>query len=245
MGRTTYEMNEFCIVIPTINRIDLLIPSLLMYVTDMPNVDIFIYDNGNQFIKERLQQLRQVRGMWNQYKGIKNIEVFGGTGENIGVAGAWNFLCNKAFEHYRHVLVLNDDVYLHTNEYDLNGLVAYMNGNKVDFFGCEPKYDWSAFMISKRCFDVVGQFDDNFMPAYFEDNDYMYRMSLLLGKMILKFDFIPTLNPTIFRRSSSIMKSDSLLESINAVKVKNFEYYKLKWGGGIGHETYRYPFGEK
>ena len=42
---------KFAIGIPTLNRYDLLKPSLMLYLQrDFPTIDIFIMDNGNQGI---------------------------------------------------------------------------------------------------------------------------------------------------------------------------------------------------
>ena len=42
--------HSFAIGIPTINRADLLNPTLQKYFQDFPNVDIYILDNGSQKI---------------------------------------------------------------------------------------------------------------------------------------------------------------------------------------------------
>jgi hypothetical protein len=49
---------NFAIGIPTLNRADLLVPSLLKYINDFPGVKIFVLDNGNQDIESSLQILR-------------------------------------------------------------------------------------------------------------------------------------------------------------------------------------------
>lgn len=35
---------------------------------------------------------------------------------------------------------------------------------------------FSFFAITKECFEAVGDFDERFKPAYFEDNDYLERL---------------------------------------------------------------------
>ena len=39
-----------------------------------------------------------------------------------------------------------------------------------------PGPDFSCFLLDKRVFDEVGEFDDGYIPCYFEDNDYHIRM---------------------------------------------------------------------
>ena len=43
-------MQKFAIGIPTLNRYDLLKPSLMLYTRDFPTTSIFVLDNGNQGI---------------------------------------------------------------------------------------------------------------------------------------------------------------------------------------------------
>ena len=43
----------FAIGIPTVNRFDLLQPSLESYLQDFPNIRIYIVDNGKQGIAEK------------------------------------------------------------------------------------------------------------------------------------------------------------------------------------------------
>ena len=235
---------RFCIAIPTINRFDLLLPSLLMYSMDMPNTEVIIYDNGKQFISDKINGIRNVRGCHNAYKAVNNITVLGGTGDNAGVAGSWNIMCAKAFEKYDYVLVLNDDIYFQSSEFDVNGIINYMSNASIDFFCCEEKYDRAVFLMSKKCFNVVGSFDSNFAPAYYEDNDYLYRLKLAKMRGKIDYGFVPSLNPTLFRRSSSLLKHpDMLVKDGNDYRENNKKYYILKWGGEVGSEKYLHPFG--
>ena len=236
------EQNKFCIGIPTLNRFDLLLPSLLMYAMDFPTTEILIYDNGEQHIGRKLTQFRNISGLRKEYSGLANITVLGGEGDNIGVAGAWNVLCEMAFRTYSHALILNDDIYLKSTEYEMNSIADGMIEDNVDFFACHRDYDFSAFLISARCFTKVGQFDDNFVPAYLEDMDYLYRMSLHAEVGTIKYDFVPALNPLIFRRSSTLEKEPEL---ISGYIQKNLAYYEKKWGGKVGEEKFKEKFGNK
>ena len=38
--------------------------------------------------------------------------------------------------------------------------------------------NFAAFLLSRECWERVGPFDEKFYPAYFEDNDYHYRIQL-------------------------------------------------------------------
>ena len=230
--------SQFVIGIPTLNRIDLLLPTLLMYCNDFPNTQIIIYDNGAQYIKNTLRGLRHLRTVSINFPSLAKITVLGGSGNNIGVAGAWNEICENAYEICDHVLMLNDDIYLGLNELEINALLEPKSAiSGFDFISCEPHHDWSVFLLPAKTFRKVN-FDSNFFPAYYEDADAMYRMKLLK----LKTFEIPLLNPKIFRRSMTMLKDPNLLGRKSEL---NRQYYISKWGGDVGDEKFKTPFGVK
>lgn len=200
----------FAIGIPTINRVDLLEETLLKYKDDFPNTDIFIMDNGNQVwtIKDQLPP---------NFHFITN-EV------NIGVAASWNKLLALIFEENEHGLIINDDVYFGKKEHEV-----------IDFLTTEHKIfstttgTWCNFIINYDVFTHIGGFDEKFFPAYYEDNDYAYRLKLN-GITPITTEF---LNPEIYRNSMTIQKSPELNQNFE----KNKQYYIQKWGGLPGEET--------
>jgi glycosyltransferase involved in cell wall biosynthesis len=101
--------NKFAIGIPTLNRADLLIPSLERYSKDFEGIDILVIDNGCQ--KDLFDWVSKSSNAHIQYVCNK---------VNIGVAGSWNCILHNLFNSHQYILVLNDDVYLgkHTNEID-------------------------------------------------------------------------------------------------------------------------------
>ena len=225
-------MSECAIVIPTINRVDYLIPALMMYSVECSDTNIYVFDNGDQKIASKLFWIKKAIGT------SLNIRVFRDKGnKNIGVAASWNVLCKLAFKECDYALVLNDDVYLNVTDEDLNLLVDGMRHDSIDFLRCEERYDMSAFIISKKCFEVVGPFDDGFTPAYYEDSDYLYRLSLRSCE--IKYHSASILNPQIFRRSSSLLKDGSIIGNSQEL---NKRLYIQKWGGDVGEEKYLVPF---
>lgn len=209
-------MRKFCfaIGIPTINRADLLDEALVRYGKYFPDTEIFVLDNGMQDIPMR-----------------KSITSFFQTGKNYGVAGSWNFLCNCIFQSgYKHALILNDDIIFSHGQQDVHNFltskpeVGFWKGNKM----------WSVFAISDITFTLVGQFDETFYPAYFEDNDYSYRMQLA-GVQQGQDNFF---NPGVFRNSMTIKKDPSL----NSNFMKNRDNYVKKWGGAPGQEVFKTPY---
>lgn len=204
----------FAIGIPTINRWDLLRPSLNKYVgIDFPGVDIYIIDNGNQGIK----------GAYDEYPNVHIIEME----SNLGVAASWNMLCDLIFKKYKFAFILNDDVYSGLNTGQVNTFLyvdAMVSGKK----------EWCSFILPQSVFNKVGRFDEEFFPAYYEDNDYAYRMRL--ANVVVMYD--GRLTPEIYQRSSSVTKDPSL----NSTFKRNMQYFEDKWGGAPGKETFTVPF---
>jgi GT2 family glycosyltransferase len=218
-----YYSNSFQIGIPTLNRADLLIPSVQLYLDSYPDTKIWILDNGNQSKLDIFKSYdKTIRGNFIKFP-VTVIK----SPENIGVAASWNYLCKKIYELSEYALILNDDIFLGKAENDLNTLCS-----KYKF--CRSTQDWAAFLISKEIYNKVGEFDSNFYPAYYEDNDYEYRMKL----MGLKDNKIPQMNPIIYRTSQSIEADKSIIEK----SKNNKQIYKEKWGGLPKREYFKTPY---
>lgn len=206
--------NKFAIGIPTYNRFDLLHPALLFYIRDYPTTKIFVVDNGKQNISDKIKH--------------PNIEVIENE-SNIGVANSWNVLCKKIYEEHDYAIILNDDIYLGRKDWEIDNLLT---NYKKDFY--VTMQDWCVFILPKSTFKEVGEFDGGFFPAYYEDNDYHYRMKLNNKS----FFQIPFLNPFLYQASQTIEKEPSLRQMIQ----KNKDRYISKWGGEPKKETFKRPF---
>jgi len=210
-------MNKFAIGIPTLNRWDLLKESIDKYVEDFKEIDIYIIDNGHQNFKNEIK---------NPFVIVHEAE------HNYGVAKSWNILCNTIFEQYENALIINDDVYL---GYDTNTVNLSIDNSKSGIVQSEK--NWSVILINKNLFDKVGEFDEIFHPAYYEDSDYLYRMKLL-GK---RQDIDSTLNPSIFRASQTFEKNPEL---VNEAMKNNRLRYIEKWGNSPLLETFTTPYNQ-
>jgi len=206
--------NKIAIGIPTLNRFDLLHFFAIMYLNDFPNTKIFIVDNGNQSIKSKLNS--------------RNLLVLESE-KNLGVASSWNLLCDWIYKEHDYALILNDDIYLGRKEEEVD---EFLTKYKRDMYVCTQ--DFSAFILPKNTFEKVGGFDEGFYPAYYEDNDYRYRMRLLNLSVVET----PLLNPYVYN-SSKTMEKDL---SIKPLVEKNKKRYIQKWGGLPKNEKFRKPF---
>jgi GT2 family glycosyltransferase len=102
-----------------------------------------------------------------------------------------------------------------------------------------PHPNFSAFMISRPCWSSTGQFDEEFKPAYWEDNDYHYRMKLT-GQVAITYP------PALFYHFGSRTQHEAAENGAPMTPGRQFEnlrtYYMAKWGGLPGREVYRVPF---
>lgn len=184
--------------------------------------------------------------------------------ENIGVGPAWNLGIKHAVKHFgsRYFFIPNNDVILHPNCIDMllealgDPSVALAGANDVsgevaraldiltlsvpparDFVDTP---DFSCFATKKSTIDKIGYFDEKFFPAYFEDNDYHYRIGLaglrgVKANCALYFHF----------GSRAIKESVDIKEIADLGFAANRDYFRRKWGGLPGHETHKVPFGGK
>ena len=95
---------------------------------------------------------------------------------NLGVAGSWNF-CAKMFPEEKSWLLMNDDAYFLPGYLEkicqcarkhYEQPIIYLNNSQAYY--C---FAWTA--NGRR---IIGDFDENFWPAYYEDCDYKVRLRL-------------------------------------------------------------------
>lgn len=201
---------KFCIGIPTINRADLLEKSLVDLQDKCSKVEIVIVDNGAQ----ALRPMQEVSSL--HFDLIENEQ-------NKGVAGSWNQIARHAWSRgYDWVLILNDDIILGR---DADAIQALCDAEDAREGG--PRFlashrGWCSFLLPRSIWDLVGEFDEGFFPAYFEDDDYTERM-LRAGRPYLQSE---GLDPVVYQESKTIAKDPSLRDGWMA----NEQRFVEKWG---------------
>lgn len=149
---------------------------------------------------------------------------------NLGVAASWN-LAMRSYPDVPWWLIANAD--LEFGPGDLTRLVEAVEANP-QAIACLVEF--AAFAIPGPVLDRLGWFDENYHPIYCEDSDYRYRAAL--GGV----DIQPVAGATA--HVGSVSYRDNSHQSDNArTYPANVAYYIAKWGGFIGRETHRRPFG--
>jgi GT2 family glycosyltransferase len=142
------------LIVPVLNRYDLL--ARLIHSIDYPVKILHVIDNGGTF-----------QEVWNP-----NVErtVIWQSPENLGAATSWNFgiIANQSARWW---LIAGNDTWFTPGS--LETIVIEARTDAVVLAEAQPT--WAAFTIGEKVVARVGLFDDNFHPAYFEDNDYSDR----------------------------------------------------------------------
>ena len=207
---------KLVVAIPTINRADLLNEALTKYFEDFKDTHIAICDNGNQDILTREENFMIYRPQ-----------------ENLGVAKSWNMLIDYSDKiGATHVLMLNDDIYLGKTESELNFLIK----KNLDADFINSFHNWCSYILTIDIWKKAGKFDEEFFPAYFEDNSFDYKMTLVGARKT----WTSFLDPIVYRNSMTIAKDPTL----NQKFMQNKQMYINMWGGLPSEEKYKTKFGK-
>jgi len=170
-------------------------------------------------------------------------------GANRGVSRSWNEGMLAAYaDHADVVIIANDDIVfapgdltkiaekaaLCRDQYIVScaGFHQYLN-KRI------PSLGYACFAINPIAIEKLGCFDENIFPAYCEDVDYAYR-ARLAG---LHEENCPDTQLT-HAGSKSILSDPALRRQNATTHGLNYQYYRRKWGGDGGHETYKHPFND-
>jgi hypothetical protein len=161
--------------------------------------------------------------------------------KNLGVSSSWNLL-HKIVAGTDRLLISNDDVEYSSDciEHALNLNTGFAAVNIKDLRGRDYS-GWSSFFQSEEVWEKVGDYDENFYPAYYEDNDYCWRMGLQGIKMV-RAGGSPGRHvvSATFKNVNEKAQKDWL----QSLVAKNKAYYADKWGGLPGQEKFLSPFNE-
>lgn len=173
---------------------------------------------------------------------------------NRGVSGAWNEGMRRARDAgYRYAVVANDDLKFEPGSlqgiYDtlIDTGAAAVSPNqqrlprRIDSFehdGIRAGADFFCFAIDiEQVTEEAGWFDQNFFPAYFEDNDMHHRMHLKGLTTLLHTDMV------VIHEGSATQNYDRKNPNVTSVRFEaHRSYFDRKWGGLPGKTTFATPF---
>jgi hypothetical protein len=147
---------------------------------------------------------------------------------------AWALLYGQFEQGYNKELLLisarhanHGDMFTDVVNWDL------MNAKEPRF---EPGPDFSCFCTTRKLVDIVGPFDEHFIPAYYEDND-MHRRIQLAGYEAYAYA------PYWHYRSVTVRTDpERAREVTSGAQERCRQYYLQKWGGAPSEERFTTPF---
>lgn len=99
---------------------------------------------------------------------------------------------------------------------------------------------WHLCALHHTTLEAVGLFDENFFPGYFEDTDYLYRM-YLAGFPSPRENgehWGHIYSDAEYGESAHALNNGLVTAPMNELGY----YYRRKWGGNPGSETFTNPF---
>lgn len=98
---------------------------------------------------------------------------YGGTGINDGVSAGWNYGVGFVLDYrFDYVIILSQ----HTVFTDgMRDFIAELENNTPEY-GTISQEGWHCIALSRKTLELVGEFDTNFYPIYYEDTDYELRL---------------------------------------------------------------------
>lgn len=154
---------------------------------------------------------------------------------NLGVAKSWNALAPQAAGY--NLILSNDDIVFAPDT--LAQLLAVAEATpRAGIVSAIEGQRFSLFWMSFEAYQQIGPFDEQFYPAYFEDNDYARRLTLAGWKLAVA--------PSEVRHGgSSTLQAytPEQMERHHQQFRKNRDLFVRKWGGMPGQETFTTPYG--
>ncbi|HEY1345674.1 MAG TPA: glycosyltransferase [Streptosporangiaceae bacterium] len=170
-------------------------------------------------------------------------------GQNRGLSRSWNDGILDAYADGSDVvIVVNDDIRFGEGNVDTIAACAMQLRDRY-IISCAgwhllhsrvlPSHGFACFAINPIALEVIGCFDENFFPAYCEDQDYA-RRAYLAG--------LPEGNcadtAIVHAGSATIRRDQTLAHHNQRTQGENMHYYRRKWGGDPGDEQFAQPFGD-
>ena len=96
--------------------------------------------------------------------------------EHMGCSTIWNkIILTAVTTGYDGAIIVGSDTEFKDNFLE-EWIEQFENGNYI--FATTLDQGFNCFGLTLECIEKVGMFDENFFPAYFEDNDYWLRAKL-------------------------------------------------------------------
>lgn len=168
-------------------------------------------------------------------------------GRNLGCAGGWNRLMTLAGG--TKSIILNADCAVPPDAFERMRPSMEAASSIVCAFG------FGCFHVPVSIYKRIGEFDEEFYPAYWEDTDYK-RRAALAGVAIEHWPQVEASRPSFGRATyeTGFTHGWDVTDGYQGWRAEklawfqerwraNRDRYTAKWGGEPGAETFTTPFG--
>lgn len=197
---------------------------------DFPVNRYFIIDNSEGKFPEVRRAIREIQ--LSKPKFIKEIVVIENN-KNLGFSGSVNQIVKQNTDVPYWVILSCD---WHPKQNELQKLAQRLEQPFTAMLCDATQNGYSAMVFNAGLIKKVGMMDENFFPAYYEDNDHRYRMKLV-G---LEWELFPLAYE--HKVSSTLHSRKQFQERNKDTFQRNLDYYIKKWGGTPGAEKFKSPF---
>jgi len=153
------------------------------------------------------------------------------------VAASWNRGRAVALDGTYDYLTLISEAVVFGGRAGADWLTALGSGVQC----VNSQHGWKLIALRRDVLDSVGPFDERFVPAYWEDTDYLYRMHLA-GFASPRENNLPGFQ--WFDIDAAVPEGDghSIQAGVEVNMGRCAAYYETKWGGPQGQEKFTVPF---
>jgi GT2 family glycosyltransferase len=210
--------------IPILNRLDLLHRCIARI--DYPS-DIVVVNNNSLDLSFRAEL--EAMADANGFTIVHQVR-------NLGVSASWNLIIRIGMSKgYDRIIIGSNDTFLRPGS--IEAAVVTPKSSDVAVYHLEH---FNFFMVSDNTVADVGWFDENFYPAYKEDQDYVFRCELA-GR---RRHFIDGAGGEHVG-SATIHSNPKYLHRNSVTHGQwNMDYYRRKWGGDADAEVFCRPFND-
>jgi len=201
---------------PTYKAFDLAVECIesAMSGTLRPDSIIVVDNSGNS------ASLPYIQPLMDKYK---NIYIWPQT-YNLGCARTWNLVHKTINRDY--IVMVNDDIKFH--EHTLERMVEEADRNVDEvLFTAMAGNAYSIFLLKNKGFKHIGEFDEKFYPAYYEDGDYDHRREILGYRLVV----VDGADCDHVRSATIARYTQKEMEDHNRAFLACESYFRTKWGG--------------
>ena len=245
--------NKLSVVVPVINLWNEYTKNCIdtLFTSTYPIHQIILIDNASTDCTETVAS--NYDEQFSNFVYIRNTE-------RRSVSASWNQGVKYAISGgATHVVVINNDTLLHSRAIqslvellensegfgvitgrDIGRIIPPSGLEEVELVdGVDEQPDFAFFLITKENYEKIGDFDEEFAPAYFEDNSYAYKTKLA-G---LKYGSLMSAPFYHFgSRTQNTALGNGQIVCPSPQFENNRKLYIDMWGGNPGEETYKTKF---